>query len=83
MQGIDLFKPAGPVLRTADLYYIGKDGKNYDSFQALKEADRAYISETMPFIGADGKHYGSLQVLNEANRAFGESLRQTGRVESF
>ncbi|OGH05931.1 MAG: hypothetical protein A2171_01035 [Candidatus Levybacteria bacterium RBG_13_35_9] len=75
-------------------YYIGADGKSYDSFKVLQDANRAFGAEqrayyvrnrTMDpmnyFIGADGIEYGSSQSLVEANRSFRESLRRTARIE--
>lgn len=49
-------------------FYIGKNGKSYDSAQGLDAANQAYMSQLMPFIGRDGKTYGNLAALMEADR---------------
>lgn len=53
--------------------YIGRDGRDYYSPEALQAANEQWKRLNLPFIGADGKYYGTRGTLKAANSLYRQS----------
>ncbi len=63
--------------------YIGKDGREYYSYNELISADEKYFQTHFPYIGEDGKQYATMGELVGANTRYWNSMRIIKNIENI
>src|SRR3989344_9578810 len=56
--------------RHKHLMFKGKDGRDYSTAEALRQANEAWKRENLQYKGKDGRDYSTAEALRQANEAW-------------
>lgn len=71
-----------PIKSEHENPFIGMDGRDYHTFEALQQADDIWRRQHYKFMGADGKEYETFEAMQQANRAYRNNLVELIPIKS-